>query len=617
MTSEGQPGKFGSGKIAMVDQDVTGIDSGETSPLLGAGAQPDGSERRLSQEWDGGDDFKHLPAWRRPSVFWLIGPFFFFTLAFGGVIVPKLNLIVDLVCRNYFADESLKDPAFTFSPVILGGENPQCNIPAVQKNVSMFTLTLSVLTGVLSALTAPKLGSLSDRYGRTRLIVVASCGGVLNEIVTIFAAKYPNYIDYHWLILGSFFDGITGSFTAGSILSSSYTSDCTPPSKRGVAIGYLHACLFTGLAFGPLLAGYFVKFTGSLLSIFYVTLGCHIFFIFFILLITPESLSPKRQMLAREKQQQEQEALAERLRSRFPGTGFLGLRATNFLGNYLGDWLPALLSANPLAPLKSLVPGGRANRAFRRNMIILACLDAVILSAAMGSGTVTILYTEYMFNWGNFEASRFVSLVSFVRVIVLLGIFPLINWFFRIRPLRRQRRESAVEVGEKNSGADKVDIWMLRIALTAEVVGIMGYIFARAQALFVLSGVITAVGGLAGAVVQSTITKHVPAQNVGAVLGAIGLLHGAGRVFAPMLFNGLYAATVETFPQAFFVLLASLFGLAVIGSFFVRRGLFLQDEDEDPAFSSLSTSTPENERREINEETVTEADVAGEALPRV
>lgn len=601
----------------MVDQDVTGIGSGETSPLLGAGAQPDGSERRLSQEWDGGDDFKHLPAWRRPSVFWLIGPFFFFTLAFGGVIVPKLNLIVDLVCRNYFADESLKDPAFTFSPVILGAENPQCNIPAVQKNVSMFTLTLSVLTGVLSALTAPKLGSLSDRYGRTRLIVVASCGGVLNEIVTIFAAKYPNYIDYHWLILGSFFDGITGSFTAGSILSSSYTSDCTPPSRRGVAIGYLHACLFTGLAFGPLLAGYFVKFTGSLLSIFYVTLGCHIFFIFFILLITPESLSPKRQMLAREKQQQEQEALAERLRSRFPGSGFLGLRVTNFLGDYLGDWLPALLSANPLAPLKSLVPGGRANRAFRRNMIILACLDAVILSAAMGSGTVTILYTEYMFNWGNFEASRFVSLVSFVRVIVLLGIFPLINWFFRIRPLRRQRRESAVEVGEKNNGADKVDIWMLRIALTAEVVGIMGYIFARAQALFVLSGVITAVGGLAGAVVQSTITKHVPAQNVGAVLGAIGLLHGAGRVFAPMLFNGLYAATVETFPQAFFVLLASLFGLAVIGSFFVRRGLFLQDEDEDPAFSSVSTTTPENERREINEETVTEADVAGEALPRV
>lgn len=607
MTSERQPGKSGDGEIIMVDEEVMDTGAGETSPLLGAGAEPDGPERRLSQEWDGGDDFKHLPAWRRPSVFWLIGPFFFFTLAFGGVIVPKLNLIVDLVCKNYFADESLKDPAFMFTPVILGGENPQCNIPAVQKNVSIFTLTLSVLAGVLSALTAPKLGSLSDRYGRTRLIVVASCGGVLNEIITIFAAKYPNYIDYHWLILGSFFDGLSGSFTAGSILSASYTSDCTPPSRRGVTIGYLHACLFTGLAFGPLLAGYFVKWTGSLLSIFYVTLGCHIFFIFFILCVTPESLSQKRQMLAREKHQQEQEALAERLRARFA----IGSRAASFLSDY--DWLPALLSANPLAPLKSLVPGGRANKAFRRNMIILACLDAVILSAAMGSGTVTILYTEYMFNWGNFEASRFVSLISFIRVIVLLGIFPLINWFFRIRPLQRQRRESGAKVVERNSGADKVDIWMLRVAITAEVIGIMGYIFARSQAVFVLGGVITAIGGLGGAVVQSTITKHVPAQNVGGVLGAIGLLHGAGRVFAPMIFNGLYAATVETFPQAFFVLLASLFGLALIGSLVLRRGLFLQDEDDDPAYSPSSGA----EQREINEETVTETDVASEALPRV
>ncbi|ETS82801.1 hypothetical protein PFICI_04677 [Pestalotiopsis fici W106-1] len=618
MTSERRPGKSGDGEIIMVDEEVMDAGSRETSPLLGAGASPDGSERRLSQEWDGGDDFKHLPAWRRPSVLWLIGPFFFFTLAFGGVIVPKLNLIVDLVCRNYFADESLKNPAFTFSPVILGAENPQCNIPAVQKNVSIFTLTLSVLAGVLSALTAPKLGSLSDRYGRTRLIVVASCGGVLNEIITIFAAKYPNYIDYHWLILGSFFDGLSGSFTAGSILSSSYTSDCTPPSRRGVAIGYLHACLFTGLAFGPLLAGYFVKFTGSLLSIFYVTLGCHIFFIFFILFVTPESLSQKRQMLAREKHQHEQEELAQRLRSRLhlQSTG-LASRAASFLSDYPGDWLPALLSANPLAPLKSLVPGGRANRAFRRNMIILACLDAVILSAAMGSGTVTILYTEYMFNWGNFEASRFVSLISFIRVIVLLGIFPLVNWFFRIRPLQRQRRESGVEAAERNSGADKVDVWMLRVALTAEVIGIMGYIFARSQAVFVFSGVITAIGGLGGAVVQSTITKHVPAQNVGAVLGAIGLLHGAGRVFAPMIFNGLYAATVETFPQAFFVLLASLFGLALMGSLVVRRGLFLQDEDDEPVYSPSSGATSEPEQREINEETVTEADVASEALPRV
>jgi hypothetical protein len=68
MTSERQPGKSGDGEIIMVDEEVMDTGAGETSPLLGAGAEPNGPERRLSQEWDGGDDFKHLPAWRRPSV---------------------------------------------------------------------------------------------------------------------------------------------------------------------------------------------------------------------------------------------------------------------------------------------------------------------------------------------------------------------------------------------------------------------------------------------------------------------------------------------------------------------------------------------------------------------
>jgi hypothetical protein len=68
MTTERRSGKPGDGKIIMVDAEETGSNSGETSPLLGAGAQLDSSERRNSQEWDGADDFKHLPAWRRPSV---------------------------------------------------------------------------------------------------------------------------------------------------------------------------------------------------------------------------------------------------------------------------------------------------------------------------------------------------------------------------------------------------------------------------------------------------------------------------------------------------------------------------------------------------------------------
>ena len=543
-----------------------------------------------------------------------------FTLAFGGSLVPKINLIITLICDRYFADKSAADPSFVFTPVIHGGNNPQCNIPDVQRLVASFTLCISVLVGIISAFTAPKLGALSDRYGRTRMVAICSIGGVISEITVILAGKYPDTIHYSWILVGTFFDGLAGSFTAGSVLIHSYASDCTPPSKRGVAIGYLHACLFTGLAFGPLLAGYFVKWTGSLLSIFYVTLGCHIVFILFIYFVTPESLSKRRQLLAREKYARDQEEL------RYADLPRWAAVVSKFVP--FGKHFVSVRKANPFAPLKILFPSGPQHKRLRRNLITLAVIDMSIMGAAMSSGTILILYTEFVFGWGNLEASRFMSLVSMVRILVLVGIFPVINYIFRTRPAARRRRESGnMPVDEKNVGADELDVWVLRSALISDVIGIGGYIFARTQELFILSAVIAAFGGLGSASIQASMSKHVPTERVGQLLGAVGLLHALARVFFPIIFNGLYAATVSTFPQAFFVLLCSIFACALIASFTVRpHGMFMfthigrnrvlleqpltyltivfmaDDDDEPRPHSAGSGSTRNRERQDLLED---------------
>lgn len=481
----------------------------------------------------------------------------------GEALLLTGDRIIDLVCNRYFADRTATDPNFHFAPVILGGDNPHCRIAPVQRNVATFTLVLNVMVGVLSTYTAPKLGSLSDRYGRKRMMVICSLGGVAGEIIIILAAKYPHVVDYRWLVLGSAFDGLTGSFTAGSVLSHSYTSDCTPPSKRSVSISYLHACLFSGLAFGPLLAAYFVKKTGSLLSIFYITLCCHIFFILFILFVTPESLSKRKQLAARDKYAKKKEAEAD------PPAWVSDLGSSTF-GSGLGKVLNAIKTANPFAPLKVLLPPGPKNTQVRRNLVILAAVDMILLGCVMGMGTITILYSEYVFGWGTVESSRFVSLVSSVRFLVLMAIFPVLNYFFRTRPAARKRRLSPVPIVEKNAGADDLDVWVLRLALLSDVIGTTGYIFVRTEPLFVLCAVITAFGGLGSTTIQASLSKHVSSESLGELLGAIGLLHALARVIAPILFNGLYAATVDTFPQAFFVLLSSLFLLVLVASFMIK-----------------------------------------------
>ncbi|EFX03099.1 major facilitator superfamily MFS-1 [Grosmannia clavigera kw1407] len=563
-------------------------DVAETSALLGSesntavGSGSTSPPRKDS--WNGDEDFRGLSWWRRPSVYWLIGPYVLFTLAYGGILVPRLNLIIGLVCRGYFADREHSD-GLQMLPIVPGADNPQCQVPAVQRSVATFSLAISVVSGSLGAFTAPRLGALSDRYGRKMILVIASCGGLFGEIIIILAAKYPDVVHYNWLIGAAVIDGLAGSFTTGSVASHAYTSDCTPPSRRSVSFGYMHACLFTGMAAGPFLAGYFVEWTGSLVSIFYVALGCHVAFIAFISLLLPESLSQRRQLVAREKYaldgqdkaakakaREEEEEDALRKLSQTPGS-----TVQRGLGLRLAAWLRR---TNPFAPLAILWPKGTYNTRVRRNLLLLAAIDTVLLAAAISIGSVTLLYSEYQFHWGNFQTSAFMSLLSTVRVAVLMVIFPVINYLVRTRPAARLRRLSGEEPVEANTGADELDVWLIRSAILSDVLGLTGYIFARSSAVFVLCGVVTAFGGLGSATVQSALTKHIPADRIGELLGAIGLLQSLSRVFAPLVFNSLYAATVGSFPQAVFVLVAAVFATLLLLSFFVRPHVFLSDFEE-------------------------------------
>ncbi|KAH8647388.1 major facilitator superfamily domain-containing protein [Xylariales sp. PMI_506] len=528
------------------------------------------SEDTLAEEWE------HLPKWRRPSVFWLLPPALLLTVAFGGVMVPKINLTVGLICRGYFEEQARLHPDFTPAPVLLGGENPQCQIPEVQQKVATFRLLIGMLMGGLSAFVVPKIGSLSDRYGRTRVLVIVSIGGIINEAIAILTAQFPDTVHYNWLLLGAFFDGLTGSFTAASVLANSYTSDCTPPAKRGVHTGFLYACISMGWAFGPLLAGYFVKVMGSIVSLFYVTLCCHIVFMLFIWWITPESVSVKSQMFARVKYEADRAASAQLKASKVSRQG--GSRDGHHRPSFLRyEAFVSILSL--FDSLKILAPSGLISAPVRRNLILLAVIDTVMMGVYMNSDSITILYLEAVFDWGTFESSQWVSVVSFAEVILLLTVIPVVDYFFR-----RQHPQSSHDAklgdrdSETNSGADEVDLRLLTTALLLESIGALGYVVSRTPGLFYLFGIIASFEGLRGAVMKSILTKHVPPERVGSLLGALGLLQSVGMIVVPVLFNGVYAATVHTYPQAFFILLSVVNGSMALTSLFVKPHLFLKDE---------------------------------------
>jgi MFS family permease len=455
--------------------------------------------------------------------------------------VPKINLIMDLVCEEYYVT---RDPDPISGPMDPGAD--RCQNDAVSARSSLFLLYGALCSGILSAIVSPKLGALSDRYGRKSFMVFNTCGALFGEIITILAAKYPETVHVNWILVGYCLEGLSGSFIVGMAVANSYAADCTTPQKRAVAFSYFYACLFAGIAIGPAIAGYiinarqkYVGHTEAVLLIFYMALGAHLIFIAFLVFLIPESLSKSRQEAARA----EHKAAEARL-------------------GPSGDWINQLRHINFFQPLKILWPTGPGtSSAVRRNLILLAATDTIMFGVAMGAMSVVLVYTRLEFNWHELESGRFATIVNTSRVVALLGLLPLLNRIFRGKNAHLKIR---------NSGSDLFDLSIIRVAILFDMMGYLGYSLARRGNVFTLAGSLAAVASIGSPTLGAALTKHVPQDKVGQLLGATGLLHAFARVIGPTIFNGIYSATVGSFRQTVFVCLCATFGVAFICSWFVR-----------------------------------------------
>lgn len=423
-------------------------------------------------------------------------------------------------------------------PIIFGSENPQCRNPHVQSLVAKFQLYQSLLSGVFSAVVSPHLGALSDRVGRRRVIAFATLGTFVAEVITIIIGTHPGEISVYWILVGYLLDGLCGSFTTSMAVSFAYATDCTPPERRNVAFGYFHGTLFAGIALGPIVAGYLMKVTGSVLTPFYVALGCHVFFILSLLLAIPESVSKERQLHAREKHR------------------------SKMLAPEYETWLRIVKNYNLFEPLSILWPKGEGSSPpLRKNLVLLAAIDATMFGVAMGTLQIILIYAEFKFGWDAVKSSIFLSAVNFCRVIALVVGLPLLTRWVR-GPMKTQ--------SSGHRGADRLDINIVRGAILFDLLGYIGYATVQTGGLMILAGMIASLGGIGSPTLQSALTKHIPSDRTGQMLGATGLLHALARVVAPTIFNLIYSQTVGVFPQTVFVCLASVFILAAIMSWFLK-----------------------------------------------
>jgi DHA1 family tetracycline resistance protein-like MFS transporter len=129
---------------------------------------------------------------------------------------------------------------------------------------------------------SPILGSLSDRYGRRPIILIATAGSAADYVIMACA---PNL---SWLFVARTIAG----FTAGVMATgNAYIADVTPPEKRAGAFGLVGAAFGLGFIIGPALGGFLGNI--DLRLPFWFAAGCSTLNWLYGFFMLPESLAPE------------------------------------------------------------------------------------------------------------------------------------------------------------------------------------------------------------------------------------------------------------------------------------------------------------------------------------
>jgi len=141
---------------------------------------------------------------------------------------------------------------------------------------------LAALYSLMQFVFAPLLGSLSDRFGRRRVILVSLLGSGLDYFLLALA---PNLT---WFFAGRIIAGITGANIAAA---SAYIADVSPPEKRAANFGLIGAAFGIGFIAGPALGGLLGDI--NLRLPFYVAGGLTLVNWLYGCFVLPESLAPE------------------------------------------------------------------------------------------------------------------------------------------------------------------------------------------------------------------------------------------------------------------------------------------------------------------------------------
>ncbi|KAI0957937.1 hypothetical protein AcW1_006164 [Taiwanofungus camphoratus] len=551
-----------------------------------------------------------LPWWKRPSPLWFLSLIPFTSIVTSATMAPRIEIYTQLVCEAYKpeytigrgADRDDEPPLFSIMkklpslvPLDDNGWELCSSDPVIQAAVAKLSLVMATCTGILGCLTTAWWGSMSDRYGRTRVMGFSALGLLWADCSFILVCKFSKVLPggYWFLVCGPLIDGLLGGMSAVTAAIHAYMADCTDTSSRSRVFSLFLGLLFTGMSIGPTLGSLLISYTGHALSVFYIAAFVHLLYSLGIWFIIPESLSAA-QMADSAKLHE------ERLEQ---------LRHSRSKGGVL-VWLSRIFGF--LTPLALLFPaaaeGGSPMKKKRRDgsLLLLATGYGFAISL-MGAITYKIQYMSLTFGWTSEQVGYWTSILGAARAAHLTLILPVVIRIFHpkppaihlpvepnepLNPAEGSSSSPSTSPPSNHTHSPAFDLVLARVSVVVEAFAYFlmptapnGYVFTAYSVLSAFgSGSSPAINSVASALY----TKN-GGKELGKLFGAMAVVQTiCSQILGPFLFGMTYMRTVATFPKAIFYVAAGV----LLTSFILFSFIRLRTEPVDPSHVDMEDQQP-------------------------
>jgi DHA1 family tetracycline resistance protein-like MFS transporter len=342
--------------------------------------------------------------------------------------------------------------------------------------VTMLAVTFAVMMFVFS----PILGSLSDRFGRRSVLLVALLGSGLDYFAQALAPSLAV------LFITRALNGVSGS---SMTVCNAYIADITPPEKRAGAFGMIGAAFGIGFIVGPLMGGGLFALANLC--------GTH-----------AGSVPAWAQGMA--------QAVGEHaVRVPFWAAGLLCIVNWAYGWFVLPESLPLdkrrefkIARSHPIAAISHL---------FKYPVVIgLAAALFLLNVAQFGLHITWALYTQHRYQWSPMEIGFSLFLVGLGAAVVQGGL----------------ARKIIPALGERRS---------VLLGCAIAVVAFTGYGLATHGWMIYVMVLAFSLGGIAGPACQAIITKAVPADQQGETQGAMTSMNSIAAVIGPFLGGSVFS----------------------------------------------------------------------------